>query len=247
MPVWGKDLIKWMVILAVVSALFAWFGVYGSHTMPWLPRFGFWYMTMIVGGTSTLLIMPWVQNLKGGRLPVLVQIALIALLISVPITASLWGVSGYSSTSLTGLLRYLGIQYIYVVVVSGVMTTLALFYDRITHREETPVETPDPIAVFLERLPIKYRTADLYALSSEDHYLRVHTSRGEELILMRLADALRELNNADGLQTHRSWWVAKAGVAEVSRKDGKLTLILKSGTHAAVSRTYAPAVKAAGF
>ena len=51
--------------------------------------------------------------------------------------------------------------------------------------------------------------AELYAIESEDHYLRVHTSAGQELILMRLADAVRELAGVEGLQTHRSWWVAR--------------------------------------
>ena len=72
----------------------------------------------------------------------------------------------------------------------------------------------------------------VYAVSAEDHYLRVHTSAGETMILMRLADAVRELAALEGLQTHRSWWVAKQGLADVSRGDGKVTLKLKSGVEA---------------
>ena len=94
---------------------------------------------------------------------------------------------------------------------------------------------------------MKYRTADLHAISAEDHYLRVHTRLGEELILMRFSDALRELDGADGLQAHRSWWVARTGVVDSRREDGKLLLVLKSGGLAAVSRTYASTVKAAGL
>jgi len=33
----------------------------------------------------------------------------------------------------------------------------------------------------------------IYAVSAEDHYLRVHTSLGETMVLMRLADAVRQL------------------------------------------------------
>jgi hypothetical protein len=100
---------------------------------------------------------------------------------------------------------------------------------------------------FLERLPIRLRSAELYAIESEDHYLRIHTSAGQELILMRLADAVRELAGVEGLQTHRSWWVAKQGLADVVRGDGRLVLKLKSGAEAPVSRTYAKAVKDAGW
>jgi len=100
---------------------------------------------------------------------------------------------------------------------------------------------------FLDRLPIRLRTATLYAVESEDHYLRVHTSAGQELILMRIADAIRELSTVDGLQTHRSWWVARDGLADVVRQSGRLVLKLKSGQEAPVSRTYAPAVRERGW
>ena len=76
---------------------------------------------------------------------------------------------------------------------------------------------------------------------------RLHTSLGEALILLRLADAVRELASVEGLQTHRSWWVAKQGLADVTRGDGRVTLKLKSGVEAPVSRTYQKAVKDAGW
>ena len=105
----------------------------------------------------------------------------------------------------------------------------------------------DPLALFMERLPVRLRTADLYAISSEDHYLRVHTSMGEELILMRLADAVRELAGADGLQVHRSWWIAKRGVQDEKRVDGRSLLVLPTGTEVPVSRSYRSSAKAAGL
>lgn len=46
----------------------------------------------------------------------------------------------------------------------------------------------------------------------EDRYLRIHTDGGSDLILMRLRDAVGELAGADGLQVHRSFWVARAAV-----------------------------------
>jgi hypothetical protein len=100
---------------------------------------------------------------------------------------------------------------------------------------------------FLDRLPIRLRSSTIYAVESEDHYLRVHTSGGEELILMRIADAIRELAALDGLQTHRSWWVARDGLADTARANGKLVLKLKSGAEAPVSRTYLQAVKDKGW
>ncbi|MEP7210426.1 MAG: LytTR family DNA-binding domain-containing protein [Alphaproteobacteria bacterium] len=109
-----------------------------------------------------------------------------------------------------------------------------------------PAATPGP-SPFLDRLPIRLRSSTIFAVQSEDHYLRVHTSGGEELILMRIADAIRELASLDGLQTHRSWWVAREGLADTARENGKLVLKLKSGVEAPVSRTYLQAVKAKGW
>ena len=67
------------------------------------------------------------------------------------------------------------------------------------------------------------------------------------MILMRLADAIRELASLEGMQTHRSWWVAKQGMTELAKGDGRIALKLKSGVEAPVSRTYQKAVKDAGW
>jgi hypothetical protein len=102
-------------------------------------------------------------------------------------------------------------------------------------------------ARFLQRLPPKLRGSRLFAVESEDHYLRLHTSRGQDLILMRLSDALAELEGLEGAQTHRSWWVARDGYDGAERSDGRAVLRLKDGTEAPVSRTYARALRQAGW
>jgi hypothetical protein len=102
-------------------------------------------------------------------------------------------------------------------------------------------------ARFLERLPPKLRGASLFAVESEDHYLRLHTSRGQDLILMRLSDAVAELEGLQGAQTHRSWWVARDGYTGAERHDGRAVLRLRNGEEAPVSRTYAKALRTAGW
>ena len=64
---------------------------------------------------------------------------------------------------------------------------------------------------------------------------------------MRLADALAELDGLEGAQTHRSWWVAKAAVTDARRSDGRGALTLKNGVEAPVSRSYAAALREAGW
>lgn len=100
---------------------------------------------------------------------------------------------------------------------------------------------------FLERLPPKLHGAELWAVEAEDHYLRLHTSKGQDLVLMRLSDAVAELEGLEGAQTHRSWWVARDAIGEVRRADGRAVLTLKNGVKAPVSRTHARALRARGW
>ncbi|PQA88782.1 hypothetical protein CW354_06520 [Marinicaulis flavus] len=204
---------------------------------------------MLAGTAATALAGPWVFNrLLPGRSTIL-QLAVVAAIISFPV----WLAIGAFETGFTGSwpLNDLPMQYLRIFAISMIVLGGGYIAARALGMIGGPAGGEpaeiSPVPGFLERLPAKYRGAALYAVSSEDHYLRVHTDRGEELILMRLADAMRELDGADGLQTHRSWWVARDGVAEASRDNGKQMLVLKSGVAAPVSRSFAKAVRDASL
>ena len=133
-----------------------------------------------------------------------------------------------------------------MLVVTGTVSALNVFLARTTVQTHAALPGAKP-ARFIDRLPFKLRGAAIRAVSSEDHYLRIHTDRGSDLILMRLSDALTELEGLEGAQTHRSWWVAKDAVRDVSRGDGRATLTLEGGVEAPVSRRYAKALRDAGW
>jgi DNA-binding LytR/AlgR family response regulator len=133
-----------------------------------------------------------------------------------------------------------------VAMVSLVMTGIGYISDR-RPRETHALPGAAAPPRFLERLPMKLKGAELYAVEAEDHYLRIHTDRGSDLILMRLSDAVSELEGIEGAQTHRSWWVAKDAVMEVSRGDGRATLVLRNGARAPVSRSFARTLRAEGW
>jgi len=100
---------------------------------------------------------------------------------------------------------------------------------------------PEPLRA---KLPPRLARARLIAVEAEDHYLRLHTDAGDALVLMRFADALAALKDTPGLQTHRSWWVARDAVEHVSFRRGRGELLLRGGLKAPVSRGFAAAVKA---
>ena len=81
----------------------------------------------------------------------------------------------------------------------------------------------------------------------EDHYLRVHTALGSDLILLRMRDAVAELDGLEGLLVHRSWWVAKSAVRAVERDGRSVRLILPNELVAPVARTMVPVLKNAGW
>lgn len=110
-----------------------------------------------------------------------------------------------------------------------------------------PAPPADPATAFLARHVSRFAGGTLLALESEDHYLRVHTDRGSDLILMRLRDAIAQLAATPGLQVHRSFWVARAGVAQISRRGPQAQLLLNNGLSVPVSRTYMAALREAGW
>lgn len=251
LPAWAVNIAKWTAISVVLGVIFAWFGVYQTGQIPFPERVGYWTLLIAIGAGSSVLVTPFVFEKWLVKFHPAVPIAVASMLVSIPVTVGIVILEAVSDGTVNGPVWW-ALQYTYVLVVSVVLTTGAWANDRLDDHRKAAAEAPSPATIpagsaFADRLPVKFRTAQVYAVSAEDHYLRVHTSLGETMILMRLADAVRELATLEGQQTHRSWWVAKQGLADVTRGEGKVTLKLKSGSEAPVSRTYQKVIKDAGW
>lgn len=100
---------------------------------------------------------------------------------------------------------------------------------------------PVPIRL-LARLPPAIGS-DIVSLSMQDHYVEVTTTQGKALILMRMSDAITELDGLRGQRIHRSHWVALAHV-QAMRKNGYRRFVeLKDGRKLPLSDTYAETLK----
>jgi hypothetical protein len=84
-------------------------------------------------------------------------------------------------------------------------------------------------------------------LQMEDHYVRVHRASGSSLELMPLQEAVRRYDTADGLQVHRSWWVAAAAVTQIERDIRNWRLRLINGTTVPVARNRIATIRARGW
>lgn len=83
---------------------------------------------------------------------------------------------------------------------------------------------------------------DIVYLRMEDHYVKVSSTDGSCLILMRFADAVVELGDL-GMQVHRSYWVARRHMLSVVRREGRPMVRVTGGDHVPISRPYFPAVR----
>ncbi len=236
-----------LAIATAAGVVLALTGAFGSGNTPLWVRLLYWVPVMLAGAlwghVCSRLIDRWIDMDERPWLTV----AVLTAAITGPVSLMVWFVSGFVFEGALYPLRTLPLMVGPVLTVTAVMSAINVFVARsqpVQTHAATAGSTP---ARFPDRLPVRLRGAIIRAVQSEDHYLRIHTDRGSDLILMRLSDALAELEGLEGAQTHRSWWVAKDAVRDVSRGDGRATLTLEGGLEAPVSRRYARALRDAGW
>lgn len=88
---------------------------------------------------------------------------------------------------------------------------------------------------------------DILCLEMEDHYVRVHTPLGSDLILLPMLRAIDSLSAIEGLRVHRSWWVARAAVVRSGVVGRETRLWLVNGLEVPVSRRTVADLRAAGW
>lgn len=88
---------------------------------------------------------------------------------------------------------------------------------------------------FIELIPEEKR-GDIILLKSELHYLLVITEQGKSLILYSLKNAISELQNIEGIQPHRSYWVNRAYIVSINKNGREGEIIMDNGTKVPVSR-----------
>lgn len=228
------------MVLALLGAL-------GTDDLPLMARLAYWVPLLLGGAVIGNFMAQLVLRVPRAGANIWVFGALLASAVSIPITAI---VAAYTQLLLSTSFTLATLPYLYgsVLVISAAMTAIMIMASapgRVTHApSEGGIATP---IRFMERLPPKLKGAVIYAISSEDHYLRLHTSKGSDLILMRLSDAISELEGLEGAQTHRSWWVARDAVEGARREGDRVVLALKGDVEAPVSRPNQRPLREAGW
>lgn len=130
------------------------------------------------------------------------------------------------------------------VLIAAMISVLYYLVNLEGRTDDAPPAKPD-VDPLLDRLP-PHKRGPVLRLGVEDHYTQVVTTRGTELVLMRLSDAAQLMGDL-GLRIHRSHWVARDAVRDVRRDGSKLKVELRDGTVLPVGRTYEGAVRGAGL
>lgn len=125
--------------------------------------------------------------------------------------------------------------------------SVLVFVAVLTLRRMLGYDAPQVAVRLLQRLPHK-QDQTITRLSVEDHYVIVYFADGShERILMRLSDAIAEMEPQKGLSVHRSHWVAETMIDALERERGREFLRLTDGTKVPVGKKFKPHLEDAGF
>lgn len=251
----AKRLTIELLVIVALGLLIGLLGPFGTFTAPPAQRMVVWVIWLLAGYSlfrPTGVVASWLCEATG--MPFLAGRLLALVVASVPLTLIV--IMTGNGSSFSDALRSPGFwtMYLYIAVVAAVvLVAMTAIFGRsapLTTPSQSIAE-PEPAAPPPESteptLPLPPGFGQIRALKGEDHYVRVIGDGREELILMRMRDAIERLGEVDGLRIHRSWWVAKDSVASVRREGRAAVVILTSGHEASVARDMMPQLRAAGW
>ena len=82
----------------------------------------------------------------------------------------------------------------------------------------------------------KIQVSEIFYLKSEEHYVEFILQDSAPLIRIRLRDVIAQLSETQGVQPHRSYWVAKTAIKSTIKSNGSCFLILHDDTKIPVAR-----------
>lgn len=232
-----------LVAIAAAGVVAGLAGPFGTlEHLSLLPRLAYWIgLCAVTYVTGALLIAMLTAGGLGRHLPQVPAVLLAGCVAGLAVAAEVallnWAVFGLAPTAP----RYLAVLAMNGIAIAIVIAGAALYLGP-SLETGAPVRAP----ALLDRLPLDKRGA-LISLSVQDHYVEVTTTKGREMLLMRLSDAIREAEPTPGLQVHRSHWVATGQVRAARRDGARAVLTMAHGQDIPVSRSNLAAVKEAGL
>ncbi len=233
-----------MRFAAVMGVLLGVLGPYGSYLNGGVvPRTLYWIGMTLLGTALVGVLVPLLYRLATRiGLPRLFSLVVAILTVAVPISIvsaiigrAVWGgivarltwIDWYSQAALTSA------------IISGLWILLELAIE--VRRKPLTGPSAQPVPRVAEP------SGPVLCLQMEDHYVRIHRPAGSTLELLPLHEAISRFGGADGLQVHRSWWVAAQAVAGAERDARNWRLRLTNGLTVPVARNRVTEVRTRGW
>ena len=238
---------------AIVVSIFVAIGPSGTmDDMGLAERTAFWTLLHGAAWTVATLVITLADTWLAGHLRNTAALLTMNALIAAPFVAAVVELILWSWVGVDPSLASYGRQLVVCLPLSVLFSLLTHLTMSTGHSgpsaaqepvtEVKPTQDCDEPAPLLARLKPEMR-GPLVHLTVGDHYTVVTTTRGRQLVLLRFSDALSEVGETDGVQTHRSHWVAANRVSRIESSGSKIMLHLKSGEVVPVSRSFAAVVR----
>ncbi len=258
-----ERLVRGLIIGTVAALVLAIVGALHTDAVGLPLRLAYWLVVVLPGSILGLVVQSAVAAWGGFAGRRWLEVVVVAVMITVPhtfvvIVASML-MFGIGSVTAMTVVAFGGVVLMFSLILTAINYLSGSVASPVAVADALePVVAASPVAVVVpavgtmppglaERLPPRLGTGRLIALEAEDHYLRVHTDLGNDIILMRMIDAVAVLDALPGARVHRSWWVARHAVEGSSSIAGRTTLILATGIAAPVSRAIRPTLAAQGW
>ncbi|PTW57599.1 LytTR family transcriptional regulator [Breoghania corrubedonensis] len=200
----------------------------------------------VVSSTVASFGIVFVSTILSRRLAVIPRFALAGLVASPAVFGVVFVLIAIAHRTVPDRSATLDLLVSVTIIVTAISLAIALFESRGESKAPTPLSVEPSQPQFVKRLPVELGQ-DLTRLSACDHYVEAYTRKGHALVLIRFSDALKELAEEDGLQIHRSHWVARTAVHRLVNEGRSLLVEMEDGARLPVSRSRLAAVRAEGF
>ena len=238
------------IVLLAIGLFLGLIGPFGTASEPTIGRYLFWLLVIAAGGALGAAVEAGLRRRVANEW---IRAVATAATITPPVTllvfVAMIVVLGHDHAFFSAVTAALIGQVFVISLFVMVLRLLARRPSKPVVETRTIVAPPLPEAEarFRTRLSAKLRSARLLAVEAHDHYVRVHSDAGTELLTARFADVVAELSGAHGFRVHRSWWVSAAAIKSARWERARGELVLDGGKRVPISRSGAPLLRAAGW
>lgn len=242
----GRRLVGPLVVALVLGLI----GPFGTFALlPLFPRLVYWLAVVALNWLLCDIAVRWVDGHLPDALPlrrVAVPLAG-AMAVSIPATGVVTLANGLSGIGWPeAILTLYGQVLLLLAAISLPVYAIADLHEAAQPPQHAGQDNASRgLRLFRARLSGTL-DGELLCLEMQDHYLKVHTTAGSEMILCRIEDATRELEGL-GQRVHRSWWVASSARMGIERDGARLVVRLPNGVQVPVGRTYRASLRDAGW